>query len=71
MIKVSVNGALGRMGLTGAKQFSDSKTELIESLDINSNNDNTLNSNLYIMIYRNFYRIKPDVIVDFTNVKVF
>ena len=37
MIKVSVNGALGRMGLTVCQAvLADSKTELIESLDINS-----------------------------------
>ena len=69
MIKVSVNGALGRMGLTVCQAvLADSKTELIESLDINSNNDNTLNSKtIYNDLSKFLSEIKPDVIVDFTN----
>ena len=38
MIRVSVNGALGRMGSTVCQAVQDdSETELIESIDINSN----------------------------------
>ena len=69
MIRVSVNGALGRMGSTVCQAVQeDSETELIESIDINSNNDKTLNSKPIFNDLSNFLsEIKPDVIVDFTN----
>ena len=69
MIRVSVNGALGRMGSTVCQAVQDdSETELVESIDINSNNDKTLNSKLIFNDLSKFLsEIQPDVIVDFTN----
>ena len=69
MIKVSVNGALGRMGSTVCEAIiADSETELLDSVDFNSNGQKTPNDKL---IVNNFDYLtkdnKPDVIVDFTN----
>ena len=69
MIKVSVNGALGRMGSTVCDAvISDTETELIDSVDFNSKEQKTLNNKA---IRKNFDYLskdnKPDVIVDFTN----
>ena len=45
MIKVSVNGALGRMGSTVCDAvISDTETELIDSVDSNSKEQKTLNN---------------------------
>ncbi len=69
MINVSVNGALGRMGSTVCEAIiADSETELVDSVDFNSNGQKTPNNKL---IGNNFDYLskenKPDVIVDFTN----
>ena len=73
MIKVSVNGALGKMGSTVCNAvINNSETELIDSVDINSKNHKTPNGKL---IYKDFSEIlsnnPPDVIVDFTNRETF
>jgi len=69
MITVSVNGAIGRMGSTVCDAIiTDPETNLIESVDINSNGNKTPNGKY---IRNNFEEVfnenKPDVIVDFTN----
>jgi len=69
MINVSVNGALGRMGSTVCEAIiADSETQLVDSVDFNSNGQKTSNNKL---IANNFDHLskenKPDVIVDFTN----
>jgi len=69
MIKVSVNGALGRMGSTVCEAImSDPETELIDSVDFSSKGHKTADNKL---IRNDFSYIspenKPDVIVDFTN----
>lgn len=69
MINVSVNGALGRMGSTVCEAIlADSETELVDSVDFNSDGQKTPNNKL---IENNFDYLskenKPDVIVDFTN----
>ena len=50
MIKVCVNGALGRMGSTVCQAVDDdSELELTNSIDINSNQDKTINGqNIYL-----------------------
>ena len=73
MIKVSVNGALGKMGSTVCNAvINNSETELIDSVDINSKNHKTPNGKL---IHKDFSGIfsnnLPDVIVDFTNRETF
>tara|TARA_B110000438_G_scaffold139553_1_gene134817 strand:- start:4112 stop:4888 length:777 start_codon:yes stop_codon:yes gene_type:complete len=73
MIKVSVNGALGKMGSTVCNAvINNPETELIDSVDINSKNHKTPNGKL---IHKDFSAIflnnLPDVIVDFTNRETF
>jgi 4-hydroxy-tetrahydrodipicolinate reductase len=73
MIKVSVNGALGKMGSTVCNAvINDLETELIDSVDINSKNHKTPNGKL---IHKDFSEIfssnPPNVIVDFTNRETF
>ena len=50
MIKVCVNGALGRMGSTVCQAVDeDTELELTNSIDINSNQDKTINGqNIYM-----------------------
>ena len=69
MIKVCVNGALGRMGSTVCQAVEDdSELELTNSIDINSNQDKTINGqNIYKDISTMLKNSKPDLIVDFTN----
>ena len=69
MIQVSVNGALGRMGSTvcGAV-LDDSETELVDSVDFNSKDNQTTNNKTIHSSYEYLSsKNKPDVIVDFTN----
>ena len=52
MITVCVNGALGRMGSTVCQAIDDdAELELISSIDINSNQDKTINGQIFIKIY--------------------
>ena len=69
MIKVSVNGALGRMGSTVCQAVDDdTELELTNSIDINSNQDTTINGqNIYKDISTMLKNSDPDLIVDFTN----
>ena len=69
MIKVCVNGALGRMGSTVCQAVDDdSELELTNSIDINSNQDKTINGqNIYKDISTMLKNSDPDLIVDFTN----
>jgi 4-hydroxy-tetrahydrodipicolinate reductase len=69
MITVCVNGALGRMGSTVCQAVDDdAELELISSIDINSNQDKTINGqNIYKDISTMLKNSNPDLIVDFTN----
>ena len=69
MIKVSVNGALGRMGSTVCGAIiADSETELVDSVDFSSKSHKTSNNKLISTDYSYLSSDnKPDVIVDFTN----
>ena len=69
MITVCVNGALGRMGSTVCQAVDDdAELELTNSIDINSNQDKTINGqNIYKDISTMLKNSDPDLIVDFTN----
>jgi len=69
MINVSVNGALGRMGSTVCGAIlADPETELVDSVDFNSKENQTTNNKTIHSSYEFLSsENKPDVIVDFTN----
>ena len=59
MIKVSVNGALGKMGSTVCNAvINNSETELIDSVDINSKNHKTPNGKLIHKDFSGIFFIK-------------
>ena len=75
MLKILVNGALGKMGRETIKAVHNSKElELVSAVDVNANGElvqNLLgvdsNAKVFKTLQEAFTNIKPDIVIDFTR----